>query len=454
MRGDAERQANIMLAVTPDSFIPDDHPIRRIKPIVDSALQQLSGLFDTMYATSGRPSIPPEHLLKASLLIALYSIRSERQFCERLRYDLLFKWFLDLNISDEPFDASTFSKNRERLLAADVARAFFAEVVAEAKRRRLLSAEHFTVDGTLLEAWASLKSYRPRDEQEPPPGGRNPDVDFRGRRRSRDTHSSSTDPEARLYTKGSGQTAKLSYLGHLLTENRHGLVLDVELTEANGYAQARGGGHDAGAQRERLRDAGRRPWLRHARLRGGTARARRDAARGAERPPPQQRRGRAYHAASRLAHRQSQKRPSEAPGARSGGHDHEAGGGFTPLLATPRPRKALLRKIVEMLVQVFGWMKTVGGGRKLRFGSWAASATAAGWSSPPPPTTWCAWPGSRLPWRRRSAPSGLYLNPPPGPGALRSTRSQVRRPRSRSRRRLHAASRHSETPEGASSAPC
>ncbi len=275
MRGDAERQANMLLAVTPDSFIPDDHPIRRIKPIVDSALQQLSPLFDTMYSTSGRPSIPPEHLLKASLLIALYSVRSERQFCERLRYDLLFKWFLDLNISDEPFDASTFSKNRERLLAADAAHAFFAEVVAEARRRRLLSAEHFTVDGTLLEAGASLKSYRPRDEQEPPPGGRNPDVDFRGRRRSRDTHSSGTDPEARLYTKGSGQTAKLSYLGHLLTENRHGLVLDVELTEANGYPSARRG--------SRHRD-----------------------------------------------YRQSQKR----------------------------------RKIVE---QVFGWMKTVCGGRELRF---------------------------------------------------------------------------------------
>ena len=233
MRGDAERQANIMLAVTPDSFIPADHPIRRIKPIVDSALQQLSPLFDTMYSTSGRPSIPPEHLLKASLLIGLYSIRSER-----LRYDLLFKWFLDLNISDEPFDASTFSKNRERLLAGDAAHAFFAEVVAEAKRCRLLSAEHFTVDGTLLEAWASLKSYRPRDGQEPPPGGeRNPDVDFRGPRRSRDPHSSSTDPEAQLYTKGSGQTEKLSYMGHLLTQNRHGLVLDVELTEANGYAE-------------------------------------------------------------------------------------------------------------------------------------------------------------------------------------------------------------------------
>ena len=158
MRGDAERQTNMLLAVTPDSFIPDDHPIRRIKPIVDAALRRLSPLFDTMYSREGRPSIPPEHLLKASLLIALYSIRSERQFCERLRYDLLFKWFLDLNISDEPFNATTFSKNRARLLAASVARACFAEVVAEARRRRLLSADHFTVDGTLLEAWASLKA--------------------------------------------------------------------------------------------------------------------------------------------------------------------------------------------------------------------------------------------------------------------------------------------------------
>ena len=202
MRGDAERQSNIMLAVTPESFIPGDHPIRRIKPIVDAALQRLAPLFDAMYARRGRPSIPPEHLLKASLLIALYSIRSERQFCERLRYGLLFKWFLDLNISDEPFAASSFSKNRERLLAADAAHACFAEVVAEAKRHRLLSAEHFTVDGTLLEAWASLKSYRPRDRQEPPRGGgRNPDVDFRGRQRSRDTHVSATDPEAQLYTK-------------------------------------------------------------------------------------------------------------------------------------------------------------------------------------------------------------------------------------------------------------
>ena len=151
---------------------------------------------------------------------------------------MLFKWFLDLNISDEPFDASTFSKNRARLLEVDAARAFFAEVVAEARCRRLLSAEHFTVDGTLLEAWASLKGYHPRDDQDPPSGGgRNQEVDFRGQRRRSDMHVSSTDPEARLYTKGSGQTAKLSYLGHVLTENRHGLVVDVELSEANGRAE-------------------------------------------------------------------------------------------------------------------------------------------------------------------------------------------------------------------------
>ncbi len=238
MRGDAERQADIMLALTPDDFVPADHPIRRIKPIVDAALQRLSPLFDTMYSRTGRPSIPPEHLLKASLLIALFSVRSERQFCERLGYDLLFKWFLDLNVAEAPFDASTFSKNRERLLEVDAARAFLAEVVAEARRRGLLSAEHFTVDGTLLEAWASLKSYHPRDDEGPPPGGgRNREVDFRGQRRRSDTHVSSTDSEARLYKKADGQASRLGYLGHVLTENRHGLVVDVELTEANGRAE-------------------------------------------------------------------------------------------------------------------------------------------------------------------------------------------------------------------------
>lgn len=178
MRGDDDRQAEMLLGLTPDQLVPADHPIRRIKPIVEHVLARLSPRFDAMYAERGRPSIPPEHLLKASLLIALFSVRSERQFCERLQYDLLFKWSLDLNVSDPAFNATTFSKNRERLLQHAVADAFFAEVVAEAQRRRLLSSEHFTVDGTLLEAWASLKNYRPRDEDDDqrPGGGRNPEV--------------------------------------------------------------------------------------------------------------------------------------------------------------------------------------------------------------------------------------------------------------------------------------
>ena len=229
-----------MPAVTADTFVtPTTDPAahRRWSPS-----GRLSPRFEEMYAKRGTgPRIPPEHLLKGSLLIALFSVRSERQFCEQLRYNLLFKWFLDLNVDDEPFNATTFSKNRERLLEAEVARAFFAEVVGEAGRRRLLSDEHFSVDGTLLEAWASLKSYRPRDEQEPPstsgPGGRNAEVDFRGQRRSRETHVSRTDAEARLYRKGPQQEAKLSYLGHVLSENRHGLVVDVELSEANGYGE-------------------------------------------------------------------------------------------------------------------------------------------------------------------------------------------------------------------------
>ena len=238
MRGETERQATLMLGLTPEGFVPRDHPLRRIKPLVDSALGRMSPLFDEVYAAGGRPSIAPEHLLKSSLLMAFYTICSERQFCEQLRYNILFKWFLDLNVEDEPFHATTFTKNLERLLEADAARTLLKEVVKAARRRRLLSADHFTVDGTLLEAWASHKSCRPRDEQGPPKGGgRNRDADFQGERRSRDTYASNTDPEARLYRKGKQQGAQLCYLGHVLTENRNGLVVDVELTEADGYAE-------------------------------------------------------------------------------------------------------------------------------------------------------------------------------------------------------------------------
>jgi transposase len=239
MRGKLDRQITMLSSLTPDQLVPQGHPIRHIKPIVDQALSELSPVFNRMYADMGRPSIPPEHLLKACLLIALYSIRSERQFCERLQYDLLFKWFLDLNIMDPAFDASTFSKNKERLLEHRVAREFLGAVVTEARRRQLLSEDHFTVDGTLLEAWASLKSFRSKDggDEAPGTGEKNPEVDFRGERRVNATHGSTTDPEARLARKGAGKEAKLCFAGHVLMENRTGLVVDVAVSRATGTAE-------------------------------------------------------------------------------------------------------------------------------------------------------------------------------------------------------------------------
>jgi transposase len=243
MRGEVNKQAAIMLALTPDQLVPRDHPIRKIKPIVDRALAELSPLFESIYARIGRPSIPPEHLLKAQLLMVLFSVPSARRFCDQLPYNMLFKWFLDLNVDDRPFNASSFSKNQERLLSADVARRFLLKVVAQARRRHLLSEEHFSVDGTLLESWASLKSFRPidKDGDQPPshPGSggfKDPEVDYRGEKRSNATHRSTTDPEARLARKGLNQ-AKLCYLGHALMENRNGLVIDIELTQAAGVTE-------------------------------------------------------------------------------------------------------------------------------------------------------------------------------------------------------------------------
>jgi transposase len=244
VRGAEEHQAAMLLGAVADDLVPQDHPIRAIRRIVDGALRELSPLFDQMYAPDGRPSIPPEHLLKSLVLIALYSIRSERQFCERLQYDLLFKWFLDLNIADPAFNPSTFSKNRERLLEHQAVRCFFVAVRDEAQRRRLLSSDHFTVDGTLLEAWASMKSFKAKDQldstdDEPPAasGGRNPEVDFHGETRTNATHQSTTDPEARLARKGKGKEAKLCLMGHVLMENRSGMVVDVETTQATGTAE-------------------------------------------------------------------------------------------------------------------------------------------------------------------------------------------------------------------------
>lgn len=239
MRGEQTQQAEIMLAVTPDQLVPADHPIRKIKPIVDRALAELSPTFEGIYSRIGRPSIPPEHLLKAQLLMALFSVPSARRFCDQLQYNMLFRWFLDLNVADGSFNASSFSKNQERLLSAEVTQRLLGQVVTEARRRQLLTEEHFTVDGTLLEAWASMKSVRPKDDNDGPPGpdGKNPFADYTGQRRSNDTHQSRTDPEARLMRKSYGQETLLCFAGHLLMENRSGLVVDVEVTRSVGETE-------------------------------------------------------------------------------------------------------------------------------------------------------------------------------------------------------------------------
>ena len=239
MRGTPDPQLAMLTTLSTEELIPADHPIRRIRTVVDAVLAELDDTFDAMYATSGRSSVPPETLLKATVLMAMYSIRSERAFCERLNYDLLFKWFLDLRIDEAAFDASTFSKNRQRLLNAEVADQFFAAVVRQAKLRRYISSDHFSVDGTLLEAWASHKSFKPKDQppSEPPSGGRNTEVAWHGQKRSNDTHASTTDPEARLYRKSSNTAARLCYSGHLLLEHRSALIVDAELTTASGYAE-------------------------------------------------------------------------------------------------------------------------------------------------------------------------------------------------------------------------
>jgi transposase len=239
MRGDDPRNESMFSYVTPEQRVPADHPLRPILRMVDEALATLSRRFDRLYADSGRPSIAPEKLLRALLLQLLYSIRSERMLMEQLQYNLLFRWFVGLSMDDPVWDATTFSKNRDRLLRGDVAAAFFNAVLRQADAQHLLSDEHFTVDGTILEAWASHKSFRPKAG--PPPEGpedpSNPTINFRGERRSNATHQSTTDPEARLYKKSVGRAAHLAYLGHVLMENRHGLIVGATVTAATGTAE-------------------------------------------------------------------------------------------------------------------------------------------------------------------------------------------------------------------------
>ena len=261
----------MLTTLSTEELIPVDHPIRRIRVVVDTVLGELDPVFGEMYAAGGRRSVPPETLLKATVLMALYSIRSERAFCERLNYDLLFKWFLDMRIDQPAFDATTFTKNRQRLLDHAVADEFFAAVVRQAKLRRYTSSEHFSVDGTLLKAWASHRSFKPKDgPPSGPPAGRNTEVGWHGQKRKNDTHASTTDPEARLYRKSNNTAATLRFAGHLLMENRTGLIVDAELTIADGYA---GAGHrhrhaETVASDGPTADSRSGQGLRHQRLRG------------------------------------------------------------------------------------------------------------------------------------------------------------------------------------------
>ena len=240
MRG-ADRQTAAMFSyVSPETLVPQDHPLRAIRPLVNAALERLSGRFEQMYAPRGRDSIAPEKLLRALLLQALFSVRSERQLMEQITYNMMFRWFVGLSMDAPVWDVTVFTKNRDRLLAGDVARGFLAAILADPQVEPLLSDEHFSVDGTLIEAWASMKSFRPKDGSgEPPAPGRNGEVDFRGEPRSNETHASTTDPDARLYKKAAGQAAKLCHMGHVLMENRNGLVVDTSLTKATGTADAR-----------------------------------------------------------------------------------------------------------------------------------------------------------------------------------------------------------------------
>jgi transposase len=350
MRGDDPRNESMFSYVTPETRVRPDHPLRPIRRMTDAALAQLSTRFDRLYSTTGRPSIPPEQLLRALLLQILYSVRSERLLMEELDYSVLYRWFVGLSMDDAVWDATTFTKNRDRLLDGDIADAFFAEVLAAVRAEGLLSDEHFTVDGTLLEAWASHKSFKPKDGSQPPPDDdpKNPTVNFHGERRRNDTHQSTTDPEARLYKKAVGREAKLGYLAHLLTENRHGFIVDTAVTDAMGTAERDAALHMLGElplTTRRVTVAGDKnfdvpAWVAAVRQLGITP-----------------------HVAQNTSKRRS------------------AIDGRT----TRHPGYALSQRCRKKVEQPFGWMKTVGLLRKLRHRGgrkvdWIVSFTAAAYN--------------------------------------------------------------------------
>jgi transposase len=333
MRGEERRQRAMLMVIDPEKRVPKDHPIRRIRELAEAALEELSPLFDAMYSAVGRPSIPPERLLKASLLMALYTVRSERMFCERLDYDLMFRWFLDLEMDEPSFDHSTFSRNRARLLEHAVAGEFFRAVVEQARRLKLLSAEHFTVDGTLVEAWASLKSFQRKDAKgsEPPDDPGNPTVNFHGERRSNLTHQSSTDPEALLAKKGPGKEAKLCYSANALMENRNAILIDFQVEPADGRAERRAA---IAMADERL------PGKRRITLAGDKGYDTRDFVASC----------RELEITPHVAH-----------------NDARPGGSALDARTTRHPGYALSQRVRKRVEETFGWMKTIGGLRKTRY---------------------------------------------------------------------------------------
>ena len=238
MRGTDHQTSQMFSYLSPESMVPQDHPLRVIRPLANAALDRLSPTFNKLYSLIGRPSIPPEQLLRALLLQAFFTVRSERQLMEQLTYNMMFRWFVGLSMDAPVWDVTVFTKNRDRLLEGDIARGFLQALLVDPQVAPLLSDDHFSVDGTLVEAWASMKSFRPKDGSgEPPADGRNGERDFHGEKRSNETHASTTDPDARLYKKAAGQAAKLCHMGHVVMENRSGLVVDATTTTATGTAE-------------------------------------------------------------------------------------------------------------------------------------------------------------------------------------------------------------------------
>jgi transposase len=344
MRGELSPQQAMFSYLSPESRVPATHPLRAIKAMADQLLGTLERTFAEMYSPSGRPSIPPERFLKSELLIALFSIRGHRLFCEELAYNILFRWFLDMNLDEPVFDHSTFSQNRERLLQHEVAQRFFDAVIGFARREALLSDEHVPVDGTLIEAWASLKSVKPKAASAGPqplddPG--NPTVDFHGEQRTNATHQSTTDPEARLARKGQGKEAKLCFSGPVLMENRHGLCVDLQSAPATGTAE-----------RERALAMLRRPARRGIRPR----------TLGADK---------GYHCRDfvrRLRHRRIRPHLARVAGRQTPGLDGRT---------TRTVGYALSQRMRKRVEEIFGWLKTVGGLRKTRFRGLARTQHAA-----------------------------------------------------------------------------